>query len=152
MSKGTKKSKGVNLSKVRDDELVPVARDILLALSARTDLVMGSGDSITTEGASEYYREKYMEVIIPKLIAANIKVADLDYLFQLMAQPVNFIKEITMSSFAMNRDIADAGLYGVKDIHALRVNELDKALKDIAAKNVKKSEETAKTKAEERTK
>lgn len=143
MAKGTKKSKGVNLTKMRDEELVPIARKLLLAIAARTDLSMGSGETITTEGATAYYQDIYKNVVIPVLLEADIKIQDIDYLFQLMSQPIHFVKEVTSASMVMNRDAADSLLYGVKDIRQLSIKQLDEALK----KNAKNMTEVAKDKA-----
>ncbi len=123
-----------NYTKERDKEIIPVAKDLLLALIARKDLMIGSSETVTTEKVTKYYRDIYLKVIIPTLIEKNIKLNDLEYLFQLMAQPVNFIKEITLSSFSMNKDISDAQLYGLKNIDELRVAGLDEKLKEFANK------------------
>jgi len=130
-----KKEEPRNFTKERDVELAPIARTLLLALSAREDLMMGSNETVTVEDALKYYQEKVVSVILPVLIKQNVKIEDVPYIFQLMSQPVNFVKDITVNSFAMNRAIADANLYGVKDISELRVNELDNKLKEFAKKN-----------------
>jgi len=132
MATNHEKKEQQNLSKERDKRVIPIARKILLALAARDDLVMGGPESITTEDAALYYQQKYIDIIAPMLIEEDMYLKDIDYLFQLMSQPLNFVKEITISSFAMNRDIADAQMYGVDDIDDLKVSTLDSKLKEFA--------------------
>lgn len=119
-----------NYTKERDDEVIPVAKEVLLALVARKDLVIGSSESITTEQAAVYYRDLAKNVIIPLLIKKDLKVEDINYVFQVMVQPINFIKEMVLTSFEMNRKISDANLYGIKEIQDLRISVLDKKLKE----------------------
>lgn len=121
-----------NLTRERDEQLIPVARELLLALAAREDLAMGGSETISVEKTAEYYQNKYLDIVIPLLIEKDIKVKDIDYLFQLMLIPINFIKEVTISSFAANRDLSDAQMYGLKDIDDLRISDLDKKLKEFA--------------------
>jgi len=123
-----------NLTKERDDELIPVARKLLLSLAAREDLVMGGSETISVEKAAEYYQNKYLDVIVPLLLEKDIKIKDIDYLFSLMLQPINFIKEVTVTSFDSNRSRSDAQMYGLKDIGDLRISDLDRKLKEFAKK------------------
>ncbi len=122
----------MNLTKKRDEKLIPIARKLLLAIVAREDLVMGGSETISIEKAAKYYQDKYIDIVIPLLLENDIKIIDIDYLFQLMLQPINLIKEITMSSFDSNRKISDAQMYGLKDIDDLKISDLDKYLKKFA--------------------
>jgi len=83
----------MNLTKKRDEKLIPIARKLLLAIVAREDLVMGGSETISIEKAAKYYQDKYIDIVIPLLLENDIKIIDIDYLFQLMLQPINLNKE-----------------------------------------------------------
>ena len=116
----------------RDQEVIPVVRELLKRLAAREDLLMGSSKRVDQEKAALYYQEVYQEDIIPLLMEHNIKLTAISYVFSLMLQPLQLLKDVTMSSFGQNQDIADAIMYGVKDIDDLRVQDLDKVLRGVA--------------------
>ena len=125
----------VNASQARRDEVVPIARKVLKALADREDLPVGVTNG-TSESAAVWYQDFYVSTIIPILVEHNVKLNNIPYIFQLVMQPVEFMREVTTASFERNRDIADARKYGLKDIDDLRVMDLDVALKEQAQEEV----------------
>ena len=118
-----------NRTAERDAEIIPVARKLLSRLAAREDLLMGNKGKLTEEQAALYYQKLYQEEVVPLLVENNIKLNAIPYLFSIMMQPISLLNDVTTSSFEMNRDLADAGKWGIKDIDDLRVKDLDEALK-----------------------
>lgn len=116
-------------TKERNDEVVPVVRELLKILASREDLPIAvSAES--EQNAAKYFQELYVSEIVPLLIKSNLKLDAIKYLFSLTMQPIQLLNDVTTSSFEMNRDIADAKKYGLKDIADMRVNDLDAALKE----------------------
>ena len=120
-----------DLSAERDEKVLPIARKLLKLLADREDLNMGSRASIKTqEEAAKYYQKVYQDDVVPLLLEHNMKLNDIPYLFSVMLQPIQFTSDITTSSIEMNRDLADAKKYGLKDIQDICVDDIDTALKD----------------------
>lgn len=130
-----------NYTLERDQEIIPVVRKILKALAEREDLMMGSSQTVTTEGQAEYYAQVYKEVIVPLFMEHNIKLNDISAVFQFLMQPAQMLDNVTSASFDANKDIADGFKYGIKDIDDMRVMDLDNALKAGFAEKMAKVEE-----------
>lgn len=113
----------------RDTEVIPAAKELLARILLREDLMIGSSQKVNAEKAAEYYQKVYQEDVVPMLLARNLRLADVPYLFSLMLQPIQLLMDVTNGSFNMNRGLADAKKWGVKDIDDLRVVDLDEALK-----------------------
>lgn len=122
-----------DLTRERDQEVIPAAKELLQALAARADLAMGSAASLTAEQAAGYYQKVYQEDVVPLLIKHNLKLNAIPYLFSIILQPMQLLNDVVTSSFEMNRNIADAFKYDIADIDDLRVLDLDAALKTGAA-------------------
>ena len=103
-----------NYTLMRDNEIIPLAKKILLAFASIEDLAIGSNQTITSEKLAEYYKDKYTNVLIPLLLEANIKLDSIHYLFQLMLQPFQFLESVANESLNMNRNVADGEIYHVK--------------------------------------
>lgn len=132
----------VNLTKQRDDRLIPAVRELFAILYTRKDLPFGSAESITTEEVQNFYYERYIDTIVPLLLKHDVRMNELEYFFQLVNQSGHFIKEIVTSSLQMSRDMCDAQLYGIKDINQLSLKELDNKMKELdAARKAKEKTE-----------
>lgn len=113
----------------RDTEIIPAARELLARLAVQSDLKIGSSATIGgVESAAAYYQKFYQEEVVPMLRARNLKLADVPYLFQLMGQAVQLVSDVTTSSLAMNRDIGEAKVWGVKEKDDVRVADLERVL------------------------
>lgn len=122
----------------RDAAVVPVARELIKLVAARADeLVMGQVGVSETK-AAELAQKMYKEDVIPLVMKHNLRLNELPYLFSIILQPFTFLNDMTTSSMEMNRDLADARLYGIDDIDELRISDLDNALKGVAKTAVKK--------------
>lgn len=112
----------------RDAEVIPAAKELLVRLAVRKDLMMGSGQNVQAEKAAKYYQDVYVTDVVPLLKRHNIKIKDLKYLFSILLQPIQLIMDVTEASFHMNEDLANAKKWGVKDMADLRIMDLDRAL------------------------
>lgn len=123
-----KEIKDLMTTEQRDEEILPVVREILAILCTRKDLAIGSHKSISEESAAKYYAKLYIEIVIPTLKRHNIRTSDLPFLFSVMMQPVEFLRDITIASMDENRETADSKLWGVDFLNDIRVNKLDDVL------------------------
>lgn len=130
MTEPTNVEEARNLTKERDADVIPVARELFRFLASHEDLMMGSRESTNAEKAAEYFQKIYIEGVIPLFKQHNLRLDAISYVFQLMMQPIQLLNDVTTSSFEMNRDLADAKKYKIADIAELRVNDLDAALKE----------------------
>lgn len=119
-----------DLSKERDNRVIPVVRKLLARLAAKKDLPVGLRQE-DAEKAAKYYQELYQKEVVPLFLEAGLKLKDITYVFSLMMQPIQLLNDVTTSSFEMNRDLADAKKYGIADIDDLSVKDLDAALKGV---------------------
>lgn len=117
----------------RDNECLPVVASLIKAIASRDDLILGlkAGVPGEQEKAEEYFQKLYVETIAPILIEANVKFKDLAYIFKCILQPFDLAKDITFASMEQNHDLADAKLYGLKDLDDLRLSDLDRVLKSV---------------------
>lgn len=132
------KKKEVNLTKERDERIIPAVKELFNTLYIRQDLPFGSAESVTEEEVMDFYQARYADTIVPLLLKYDIRMNELEYFFQLVNQTSHFVKEITTSSIQMNRDICDAMLYGVNDINKLSLKELDAKIKEVSKEIVDK--------------
>lgn len=118
----------------RDAEVLPCARELLNILASKEDLIMGMGANFNEQKAALYYQDLYVKDIVPLLLKYNLKLNAFTYLFQVVLQPFQLISSLTETSMDMNRDLADAKKYNLKDIADLRLADLDNALKEVETK------------------
>lgn len=113
----------------RRNEIAPIALEIIKRIAAREEKFLGflTGEE---DDANDISIAIFSEEIIPLLMEKNIKIVDIPYLFQLVLQPFQLFSQITTNSFEVNRDLAEARFYGLKDVRDLRVMDLDEALKN----------------------
>lgn len=118
---------GPNLTAIRDQETLPVAREILRIIGEHSsDVPMGT--EFEEADAVKYYQALYVE-IMPYVIKANLRVDDITFLIQTLLQPLQLLQSTIIASFESNRDIADAKLWGVRDLNDIRVQDLDRVLR-----------------------
>lgn len=117
-----------NYTLERDTEVIPAARELLARLAVRQDLAIGSSQTVTEDVLAEYYKKVYIEDVVPMLRARNLRVSDVPFLFSIMLQSVQLLKDITESSMHMNEDLANAKKWGVADMADLRVDALEAVL------------------------
>lgn len=117
----------------RDNEIIPLVRELFSLMAARPDLEMGSSESTNEVKLAECYQKIYNEDLVPLLRKYNVKLESIRYIFSLMLQPFQTLEHVTKLTFDRNRDIADGFKYGIADIKDLRVMDLDTALKTGAA-------------------
>lgn len=118
-----------DLSKERDARVIPVAIELLRRLSAQDDIPVGATREREKETAV-FFQNFYQNHVIPLAQEHDLLLADVSYIFRLMFQPLELLRDVTAASIEMNRDLAEARLYGLKDIDELSLNMLDKVLRE----------------------
>ena len=118
-----------DLSQERENRVIPAAKELLRVILTREDLVMGIGGAKNIDKTALYYQGVYIEDVVPVLVKHNLKLTDLTYLFSVMLGTIELVKNITDQSFSMNREIAEAKLWGIEDTDDLTVADLEKVLK-----------------------
>lgn len=116
-----------DLSKERDERVIPVAKALLKTLASRDDLMLGSA-GVNKEDLGQYYAKVYQEDVITALFAANLYLTDITYLFSIMQQVIQLISDVTTQSLEMNTELAGAKLWGVDDLDDLRLVDVQKVL------------------------
>ena len=118
-----------NLTKERDLECVPLAREVLRILGAHSDLAMGSEDSgVTQEQAIEYYNNIFINELGPLFIEKNVKYSHIKYIFALVLEALEFLRlrtEMTLDNHYLN---AMAYKWGVKDTRDIRISDIHETL------------------------
>lgn len=119
---------GPDLTAIRDQETLPVAREIFRILGEKAqELPMGT--EMDEAAAAVFYQNLYVE-IVPYLIKANIRLDDIHFLMQTVLQPVSLLQSVVVASFENNQDLAHAKLWGVKHLGDLRISHLDAVLRE----------------------
>ena len=121
----TKKQEKENrkLAEERDEETIPVAKEVIRII-AEANLAM-SGINPVQSKDNESYRataEKVLELMLEK----NLKVSDSNFIFQLVLQPFDQIKEIVLMSLKRSFEKAEAKLFGnqYEDIRLKHIDEV----------------------------
>lgn len=121
-----------DLTAERNAEVIPIAREIIRAMGEAADKLPIGDPPTDPEKVDEYarfYRDMFVNATVVSLIKHNPKMKDISYVFRLVFQPFQNLQDVTIASFNMNRDVADAKLWGVKDIDDVRVGDVDRVLK-----------------------
>ena len=117
-----------DLTKQRDAECIPLAREILKILAAHDDLRIGTEVQQGNEADVEFYSKLYADELMPKLLESNIKLDHLLYVFQLVRQAIDLLQERTQMTVELRYNQADAKLWGVTDTSELRLADLQRVL------------------------
>jgi hypothetical protein len=128
----------IDYTTLRDEEVVPVAREIIRRIGSRPDLLLGTGKAVTQAALDEYYSKVYLEDVMPVILEHNLKLVDLAFLQSIMMQAM--VEPMTIAAKTLNhaRDITDAKLYGVTDMRELRTAALHDKLQELFPKPVDK--------------
>lgn len=118
-----------DLTKLRDDMMIPLAKQVLKIIAAHDDLFFGVKDANPEEGA-KYFSAMYENELLPILKERNLRIADLGYLFQLAMQPVENLRNITLEALQTAFDNATKKHWGVQYIDEVRINDVERALTD----------------------
>ena len=128
----------VNLTAKRDHDVVPVAKKIIKLMAEEVDAIPMGSHSVTGEPTKAEFDEAidkfYGEKVIPLLMESNLKLDELSWLFRMVTQPFARLMETTDRSFAENKDIADAIIYGIAP-GEMRIMDLDRAMKSKTVEN-----------------
>lgn len=110
------------LQKERIRKLTPVAKKII-ELIAEAELPIGDVQSLSNELYSEVSK-KILEV----MLESNVKYVDRDFLFQLVLQPFDGVRELVGTSLRSSFDeIIDRALH--KEFRELTMKDMDVLLK-----------------------
>ena len=113
------------LSNVRNKTCVPVAKEILKMIADYKEVTQGMGDIVPHK-----LKQSYTELstnILTLLLKENIKVAEVSYVFRLVLQPYNFVKEIVEESVNQHMSIAMEKIWGKPEMD-VKMQELDDLL------------------------
>ena len=119
---GFSKRQQKNLTKERELELAPVAKEIIKMI-AEADLPVGE---IHARDNSKF--NDVSEKILRLLLRKDIKYVDKDFLFQLVLQPIDMIKQTVMISLGKSFDDAIDQSLG-KGFREIRMTDLDEILR-----------------------
>lgn len=119
-----------NLTKKRDDECIPVAREIIRILGETKDLPIGTTESFSTESALEFYNQLYAEKIAPLLIEKDVRVKDLTFIFQIAQQAIQLLESRVTMTVDTRYDQAVAKLMGQEHIDEVRISNIQTVLVD----------------------
>lgn len=114
--------KGKDLSKERDKQVIPVVKEVIKILAA-ADLPVGNLHA--NDNAKFDYVAKQ---ILGLMLEHKIKYVDKDYLFSLVLQPFNVIKETVDASLKMSLDNVMNKSLG-KDFRDVNLEDMDRLLK-----------------------
>lgn len=128
MAEGEKSPVQPNLTKMRDDECIPIARELLKRIANRDDLLIGSTETYTEAEALEYYNTLYSEEVAPYLVEKNVRVKDVTFIFQIMAQAVQLLQSRTEMTVDMRYDQAVAKALGADSADDVRIAEIQAQL------------------------
>lgn len=115
-----------DLSLKRDNEIVPVAREILKIIANTDNLVLGNyfsdQERVDCYGA---IHQQIMKLCLEK----NVALKDIDYAVQLVNQGLQLAGNVLSDSVKMNTKRADSKLWG-KDTDDLTIQDVENVLQD----------------------
>lgn len=117
-----------NLTLMRDEECIPVAKEILRIIASKDDLALGSSESLTEVEAMKYYKALYQSDIAPLLVKHNIKVKDINFIFQVSMQSLQLLMQISTSTVDTRYDQAVAKVMGVEEADEVRISNIQDVL------------------------
>ena len=115
---------GKKLAKEREEEVSPVAQEVI-------EIIAGAGLSIGEVHARD--NEKYgatAKKVLELILNRNLKISDTNFLFQLVLQPFDQIKEIVLQSLKRSFEKAEANLFG-KEYEEIRIEDIDRIIKEV---------------------
>ena len=121
-----------DLTKLRDEKCVPVAKKMLKVIANRE---LELGQFVTDEKRLECYQPIYQE-IVKLFLDAGLKNLEIVYCFTLLKQGIEFTDQLTSNSLQMNFSDASTLLWGKKEEDIL-LNDVDRVLKEAAEKITK---------------
>lgn len=128
----------------RDSRVIPLARKLLALFAGRSELPMGFNAKKNDTKTAIFFEDLYKQVIAPELIASDLYLSDISYLFSIMLQPLQMASDLTTSTFKMNLEIGHAKAWNVLDIDDLKISDLETMLtKDSVDKEPKADESAA---------
>lgn len=117
-----------NLTKLRDDECIPIAREILKIVGNTEELVIGTSETYSEEVALEFYNKLYEEKIAPLLVEKNIRVKDITFIFQIAQQALQLLDSRVTATIDHNYDQSVAKLMEVTNIDDVRIGNIQNVL------------------------
>lgn len=137
---------GQDLTKKRDDECLPVAREILRVIGEiYAECLIGDMNIYLSaeekakgmtgaEKGQDYYRKIVEDKIMPVLEKANIRTHDVNFITQIVMQPFDFLKGSLIETFEIAEDNAVAAKFGVKHQNDIRISDIIAAQKEALEK------------------
>lgn len=129
MPPGWLKKKPNDPTKARMDEIEPIAREVMQAI---LDGNLPLGEDKSDEAIRKY--DITTKRVLEMLLRHDIKYVDKDFLFQLVLQPFDRIREVVNVSLKKSLDLALDKVMG-KDFREIRLFDLDRVLTRHAQKN-----------------
>lgn len=119
-----------NFTKMRDDECIPIAREIIKILGNEDGLMIGTSESFSEAEAMSYYNDLYETKIAPMLVEKNVRVKDLTFIFQIAQQAIQLLESRVTMTVDTRYDQAVAQLMDVSHIDDVRIENIQNVLVD----------------------
>jgi len=113
------------LSKKRDKVCLPIAKEILSMIAKYEKVEVGMGN-INPANVKKEYAELCKDVLT-LMLKEDIKISEVSYIFRVVLQPYNFVKEIVEQSMNEHMKESMEKIWG-KDELDVRMSEIDDLL------------------------
>lgn len=110
----------VDFTKKRDDELLPVAREIFARVAKRS-LDLRMGDQWSEEEFKEYYDQVFTEDVVDLLIKYNIRFKEVRYVFSVLQQVFSLLSDCANITLEYRFNEALAKRFGLTDKDDVRI-------------------------------
>lgn len=114
-----------DLTKLRDDETVPIAREVIKIIANTENLALGQ--YVSDEKRVQCYEPIYHE-IMRLFVDRDVKLKNISYAFQLVQQALQFTSDMMAESVKMHDKQASGILFG-KDADDITINDIERVLK-----------------------
>lgn len=126
------------LNKERDERVKKVAASIFKSLfedANNKELAYGSydlktGESYNEDDLREYYSDFYENDLIRPVMDGELTAAEVSYLFRLMRQPINLMKQIFDVTIERRKQNATEKAFGEIDLNDVKLTELHEYLEN----------------------
>lgn len=117
----------------RDEKVKPVVTHLFSVLAEEAKegvLEYGSDPDMTQEDLFDYYQNFYEEFLIKQMLEQDLTMAEADYVFRLMRQPIDMMKQVFDVTIDRRKKDAMEKLVGEQDIDDVTLEDLNDFLQD----------------------
>ena len=118
-----KKDKEKDLTRERNEKVIPIAQDVLKLVA---DAALPMGDNVHAHDNVKF--DAVSKKILELLLEKDIKYVDTNFLFQLVLQPLEIIKETVVLSLKRSFDLAETKAMG-KEYREITLQDMDNLIK-----------------------